>query len=228
MEQYKTCNKCLQTLPLEDFSPTKGGLYGVRAKCKRCCAKAAKDYRRRNPEKVIAYNAKYRKENPDKVAEHNRRFRESNPDYGKKYHADHKESENLRKRLAYWEDPIKQAIRKKKARQENPEKFRERNRKYAANNQEKLNEKSARRRARKAQAPTFKLSKKEIWKLYNSPCFYCGNPGGTIEHVIPIARGGSHGIGNLVPCCGSCNYSKADKTVMEWRIWKLRMASYSL
>jgi 5-methylcytosine-specific restriction endonuclease McrA len=228
MQQYKTCTKCGQTLPLESFSPSKGALYGVRSKCKPCCAAAAKDYRKRNPEKVIAYGARYRQENPEKIAEHNRRFRESNPNYAKDYHAQHREAENLRGRLAYWQDPIKQAVRKKKARQENPEKFRERNRKYAANNRQKLNEKSARRRARKLEAPTYKLSQKEIWRLYNYACFYCGEAGGTIEHVMPLARGGSHGIGNLVPCCGPCNYSKADKTVMEWRIWKLRMASYSI
>jgi hypothetical protein len=225
MNDYKTCTGCGQTLSVEDFSPSKGGLFGVRSKCKPCCAVAARDYRNRNPQKVIEYNAKYRADNPEKVAHHSRLFRERNPDYAKAYHAEHRESENLRGRIAYWRDPVKQAVRKKKARQENPEKFREKNRRYAQNNVQKLNEKSARRRALKAKAVTYKVSKKEIWLLYNSPCFYCGKPSQTIEHVMPIARGGTHGIGNLVPSCGPCNYSKADKTVMEWRIWKLRLAS---
>lgn len=223
MNDYKTCNGCGQTLPLSSFSPSKLGLYGVRSKCRPCCAQATKDYRKRNPEKVAEYNARYRAENPEKVAERNRLFREQNPDYGKNYRTKYKDLENLRSRKKYWADPVKESHRKRKARAENPEKFRERNRKYAQNNQKKLNEKSHRRRALKAQARTFYVNKKEIMRLYNSKCFYCEKPSETMEHVIPLSRGGSHGIGNLVPCCGSCNYSKAGRTVMEWRLWKKRL-----
>lgn len=223
MNDYKTCTGCGQTLPVENFSPSKLGLYGVRSKCRPCCALATQGYRKRNPEKVRDYNARFRAENPGKVAQKNREFRERNPDYAKNYHATYKDLENLRKRQEYWSDPAKQSQRKRKARLENPEKFRERYRSYAQNNKTKLNEKAARRRALKAKASTFYVSKKEVWHLYNSKCFYCPKPSETIEHVIPLSRGGSHGIGNLVPCCGSCNYSKAGRTVMEWRIWKKRL-----
>lgn len=43
------------------------------------------------------------------------------------------------------------------------------------------------------------------------------------DHLIPVARGGTHSVGNLVPACAACNQSKSSKTVMEWRIWKRRM-----
>ncbi|AKJ72424.1 HNH endonuclease [Gordonia phage GTE8] len=42
----------------------------------------------------------------------------------------------------------------------------------------------------------------------------------TIDHVVPISRGGRHTIGNVIPACPRCNYQKKNKTVMEWRIWK--------
>lgn len=191
-------------------------------------AQQSKNYRAANPEKVKAYNDDFRKSNPEKVKAHNLRFRQNNPDYAKNYHAKNQESENLRSRTRYWNDPIKEALRKKIARQTNPEKFRERNRIYAKNNQDKLNEKSQRRRAYKANVKTYKISKKEIWHFYNSQCFYCQKPSSTIDHVIPLSRGGNHGIGNLVPCCGSCNFSKAGRTVMEWRIWKMRLSGSPL
>lgn len=49
-------------------------------------------------------------------------------------------------------------------------------------------------------------------------CAYCGKPGTTMDHVIPVSRGGTHSVGNLVPACGSCNSSKHHRTVMEWRL----------
>ncbi len=38
----------------------------------------------------------------------------------------------------------------------------------------------------------------------------------TIDHIVPLCRGGSHSEENLVACCGKCNYSKARKLYWEW------------
>jgi 5-methylcytosine-specific restriction endonuclease McrA len=35
----------------------------------------------------------------------------------------------------------------------------------------------------------------------------------TVDHVIPIARGGSDDPENLIAACRRCNYSKQDKLV---------------
>ncbi|NNH59481.1 hypothetical protein HLI01_22360 [Rhizobium laguerreae] len=49
-------------------------------------------------------------------------------------------------------------------------------------------------------------------------CFYCGEEKKLVpDHWIPIARGGSDGIGNLFPCCLGCNNSKKDLLLEEWR-----------
>lgn len=42
----------------------------------------------------------------------------------------------------------------------------------------------------------------------------------TLEHVIPVTRGGSHTFINTALACHSCNVSKNDKTVEEWEAWK--------
>ncbi|WP_203620386.1 HNH endonuclease [Streptomyces sp. SID8499] len=49
---------------------------------------------------------------------------------------------------------------------------------------------------------------------------YCDAPGGTVDHVIPLSRGGQHAEGNLVPACKSCNSSKGDKLLIEWLLVK--------
>jgi 5-methylcytosine-specific restriction endonuclease McrA len=39
-------------------------------------------------------------------------------------------------------------------------------------------------------------------------CFYCAGPHEHDDHFIPISRGGTNELGNLVPACASCNTSK--------------------
>ena len=103
-------------------------------------------------------------------------------------------------------------------------KRKEQSRRWRINNKEKSREKLQAKRARKKELPTFKVRKKEIIALYAGKCFYCGEcKAQELDHVIPTSRGGSHGIGNLVGACQSCNRSKQSKTIMEWRLWKMRL-----
>ena len=65
----------------------------------------------------------------------------------------------------------------------------------------------------------FVILSKEINKLLSSLCVKCGTRERiTLDHIIPVARGGRHSIGNLQPLCKSCNSSKSVKTIMEWRV----------
>lgn len=48
-------------------------------------------------------------------------------------------------------------------------------------------------------------------------CAYCGSTGDLhIEHVIPISKGGTHVLSNVVPACQACNFSKRDKDAEVW------------
>lgn len=53
-----------------------------------------------------------------------------------------------------------------------------------------------------------------------TPCTYCADPSDTIDHVIPISRGGTNHEGNLTPCCKRCNSTKGDLLLTEWRYGK--------
>lgn len=44
-------------------------------------------------------------------------------------------------------------------------------------------------------------------------CQYCGSENATtVDHVIPISKGGTDDPDNLVAACTRCNYSKGDRT----------------
>jgi len=47
-------------------------------------------------------------------------------------------------------------------------------------------------------------------------CVYCGRNANTVDHIIPISKGGKDEYDNLVPCCKSCNSSKKDKDLVDF------------
>lgn len=54
-------------------------------------------------------------------------------------------------------------------------------------------------------------------KLANGTCFYCGRTRGlTLDHFIPISKGGPTTRANTVIACGSCNSSKGAKLPHEF------------
>ena len=61
----------------------------------------------------------------------------------------------------------------------------------------------------------------EVSNKTEGVCWYCGNEFDgdfTIDHILPISRGGEDNLSNLVPCCKSCNSGKRNKTVEEYRL----------
>jgi 5-methylcytosine-specific restriction enzyme A len=66
------------------------------------------------------------------------------------------------------------------------------------------------------------LRKSEWWKrrVAKGECHYCGKktPAGdlTMDHIVPLVRGGRSTKGNVVPCCKSCNTRKQSLLPMEW------------
>jgi 5-methylcytosine-specific restriction protein A len=56
-------------------------------------------------------------------------------------------------------------------------------------------------------------------KIAQGKCHYCGErfkPSQlTLDHVVPLARGGSSTKDNCVPCCKSCNNEKGLRTPVD-------------
>ena len=66
------------------------------------------------------------------------------------------------------------------------------------------------------------LRQSQWWKrkCAKGVCHYCGRPTApkalTMDHIVPIARGGRSTKGNLVPCCKECNNAKKQLLPIEW------------
>lgn len=57
------------------------------------------------------------------------------------------------------------------------------------------------------------VSRREVLRRDNHTCQYCGsNKHLTLDHVIPVSRGGEHKWDNVVTACEKCNQRKSNRT----------------
>ncbi len=81
-----------------------------------------------------------------------------------------------------------------------------------------ISEQEIRREKEKAR----RLRQSSWWmrKIQRGLCYYChGNVGRvnlTMDHVVPLSRGGKSRKGNLVPACKACNNKKKYLLPIEW------------
>ncbi len=75
---------------------------------------------------------------------------------------------------------------------------------------------------KKEKSKARELRRSRWWhqKCAKGVCFYCGGRVGpsnlTMDHVVPLIRGGKSVKGNLVPACRECNNKKKYLLLMEW------------
>lgn len=83
---------------------------------------------------------------------------------------------------------------------------------------EDLAESEIRRQRHKAR----ELRQSQWWKRKKAQgvCHWCGRPAApadlTMDHIVPVARGGRSIKGNVVPACKACNTKKKELLPTEW------------
>jgi len=191
MSQYKTCTKCRQIKAITEFHKHKRSADGLRARCKPCHSADTELWRVNNLQKANATRKKWVEANKDKSDQIKRNYWKNNPK---------KVAESNRK----WQQANKDHIRAVA-------------KKWTQENRHLVNERAARRRAKIKQNPIYYVLPRDLKRLYKSACHYCNSIESIeLDHVISVDYGGSHGIGNFLPACRSCNASKGEKTIMEW------------
>ena len=77
------------------------------------------------------------------------------------------------------------------------------------------------RHVARERAKAKELRKGEWWRqqLARGVCHYCGKRFApeelTMDHIVPVVRGGTSTKGNCVPCCKACNNEKKYLTPAE-------------
>lgn len=69
-------------------------------------------------------------------------------------------------------------------------------------------------------------------KIQAGVCYYCrrkvGRENLTMDHVVPLSRGGRSKKGNIVPACKKCNSKKKYMLPLEWEEYLKRLAERSV
>jgi len=94
---------------------------------------------------------------------------------------------------------------------------------WARENHQKCALYCAKRRSLKLSNGTFSITDKDIFRQLgrqNNECFWCHKKLKSYEmdHVIPLSKGGSHSIGNIVMSCSECNRTKSDRLPIVFKI----------
>lgn len=90
-----------------------------------------------------------------------------------------------------------------------------------------VSEQEIRREKEKAR----ELRRSQWWKnrLARGVCHYCGGTFApdelTMDHLVPIVRGGKSSRGNVVPACKECNNRKKYLLPVEWEEFLQRQQS---
>lgn len=208
----KTCKKCLKELPLENFYIKNKKTNLRRTTCKACMYEESKQYKQLNKEKISQQLKDYRIKNINKLTE-----------YLKKYNIENKD---------------KMAEVKKKYYNDNIEKITEYNANYYQKNKKTINKKailytktekgiiskkntSNKRRLIKKNGNIDTVALLEM-KNKSNKCYWCNckilNNNYHLDHYIPLSKGGSHTIDNIVISCPSCNLRKSNKDPYQFAL----------
>lgn len=186
------CKKCGRTLPATGFYKDRSRPSGLHPYCKECKKLNAANWYATNHERGLEARRAYYAQNRDESTARKKQWIAANRE---RHYA---VAEAWRRRNP---ETVKAAA--KRRREANPELHRQY---WRA------------RQARKRGNESFVVLPREVQRLLRSVCVACGS-GDRIEidHVIPVSRGGRESIGNMQPLCRSCNASKGNKLMSEWR-----------
>ncbi len=150
-------------------------------------------------------------------------------EYDRAYRFAHKEELNEKQRARYEASPERATARVRRRQADHPdhhhggsspEVHRQAQARYAAAHPDRRSQNDAHQRARRMGASgshTFAEWREKV-ELFGGCCAYCGRDDVKLgrEHMVPLSRGGSDDIANIVPACGPCNSKKRTRTASEF------------
>lgn len=192
----KRCSKCKVEKGTSSFTRDANRRDGLSPWCKDC-------------------NKVWREANKERLREYYKAWRMEHPNYTREYNA-----ANADKRRAYskaWREANQE--RRRAYLDANRESAREYQRAYAIANRERSADKSARRRAMKVTNGVTPYARTDIYESSGWRCYLCGGPvdpslafpdlmSKSIDHIVPIIKGGRDAPDNVALAHWGCNLSK--------------------
>lgn len=174
-----------------------------RPECRACTKKASLAYRRKNRKWLAARSRKFRRENPERVKVYeSRRDPKERRERNLRYYQKNRAAKIKYAKARYWANRGGVLHARKVLQSKYPSHVKA---------QKKVNQ-------LKRDSALGKATKKQIEArvaFYGNRCAYCGGPYEHLDHVIPLAKGGTKFPANLRPACARCNLGKGTKSLVE-------------
>jgi len=196
-----------------------------RDECNARSRKWQKDHGDETALRRSTYMKQWKENNADHVKEYMEKYRadneESLKDWRKKYNCLNFDEISRRAKMYRENNPDKMTARNVNYRKNNYESEIDRIRKYHHEHPEKLRCHANKRRATKLGASGRGISDTDEAVLkdeYAHMCVYCGRKDVslTVDHIVPLSRGGDHDIENATVCCKSCNSKKKNNSLLRF------------
>lgn len=218
--ETKKCSKCKMEKSLSEFQPDKSKKSGYKSQCKLCIKNNPKLQKYRKE-----YGEKYRLENHERLKELYANYRERNREklkqYSRDYYDSHKNDEEFK---------MKQHERSRIYYETHKEERREYHKQYRKSERGKAVKllKRVKRRGLIADGDS-SINLKELFERDNGICGICGKPCDwsdytiqdgaivvgydypSVDHIIPLNKGGSHTWDNVQLAHKYCNSYKSDR-----------------
>jgi 5-methylcytosine-specific restriction endonuclease McrA len=152
------------------------------------------------------------------------RHREKESRRRKIYHFSHQEEIRARKKEYYATHKTERDIYQLKRRREHLLEVRAAEKRYKRSEKGKfvaINCNHKRRTQERNGSGITNRQWNELLRSYYFRCAYCGIQGNmTVDHVVPLSKGGEHSIENIVPACIECNKRKGARLDWKPKIYK--------
>ena len=193
------CGKCKQWKSKVDFHKDAKKTSGVSGHCKVC----KKEWYTANSEHLVQKAMEWQRNNPERTVASIRKWEKNNPDKVKTY----RQNSNKKQWQRIKNNP--ELLKSDRARKSKFVKGLE----YSP---EKNRSKHHKRRTRIYKSEGFHTPAEwgALCVQYGNICLCCKEKKPlTLDHIIPLSRGGSNSIDNLQPLCHQCNSRKGSRTI---------------
>ena len=235
--ETKICKKCNQKKELSLFVKNKQCKDGFENQCKECNKKYKKEHYEKNKDKIKEATKRYAKENEDKIREYRRNRYQDETTKVKERQKLYREKNSdliLEKKKEYYYANRKQIlIKQKQYNNDNPmisKEWRIKNKEHIKKYRDDYKKRDYaiiakrisehKRRINKQSSSTITvLEIKELIKKSKYICYWCGKnckKDFHLDHYIPLSKGGTHSLNNIVVSCPKCNLTKSSKDPLEF------------
>jgi 5-methylcytosine-specific restriction endonuclease McrA len=210
----KTCTKCKIEKQYDQYRRDSKSKDGFRSNCKDCSAKAGAAYYAANKERFAIANKEYYKANKEAVLAQKKQYNLKNAEsisiQTMLYRQKNLKAISAQKRQHYIKNKEQILSKLKSYYEKNPEKF------TAYSRSRKARKKNAEGSHSSADVIVIFEAQKGLCANCQTGLFKSGKQKFHVDHIMPLARGGSNWPSNLQCLCPACNLSKNAKDPIKW------------